>query len=245
MSGLAAAVGLAAADHPVWAAGAVVVFGLIQAPLNARAASLGFFLPVLVSVFATVDAGDDPRIVFGWVLLGFGAIHWLAGLFNLPTTKQPLSNEVAWRHAVVFTVAAGSIQLLLMGWGTPHGYWLVLTLASVLRPVVAETRGVAIERMIGTVAGVVLAILIVWILPQALALLLAIPCAALMIAWAAMQDLRKQTMFGTPIIVLVGSAGALSLGVDVALERLLLTVLGVIIAGAAVVVLELLERRSA
>lgn len=245
LSGLAAAAGVAATDNAGWAAGAVVLFGLVQAPLNARAASLGFFLPVLVSVFATIDVGDDPRLAFGWVVLGFGVIHWLAGLFNLPKTEQPLALAVAVRHAVVFAVAAGVIQLVLMRWGTPHGYWLVLTLASVLRPVAAESRSVAVERSIGTVAGVLIAIVIVWTVPQAIALLLTIPCAALMIAWAVMQDLRKQTMFGTPVVVLMGSAGAISMGAGVALERLVLTALGVVIAAGAVVVLEYLERRTA
>ena len=181
-------------------------------------------------MFSTVDLGDDPRSGFGWVLVGFAAIHWLVGLFNLPRTQQATAAGPAWRRAAVFAVAAGTIQLLMMRWGTPHGYWLVLLLASVLRPVGGETRSVTNSRIVSTVAGVVIAIGIVWLAPQPIAVLLAIPCAALMIGWAVMQDLGKQAMFGTSAIILIGSAGVADLDADLAVARLLLTALCVIIA---------------
>lgn len=255
----AGALGVSVADDPRLAAAAVLATGLVQAPLNARAASLGIFLPVLVSVFSTVsfptapfeDAaptagglGADAVGMAVWVLCGFVAIQWLARLFNLPTIESRLDHATVWRHALVFAVAAAAIQYLLMEWGTPHGYWLVLTLASVLRPVAGETRAVAIDRTLGTVAGVFLAMVIIWTFPQAIALLLALPCTVFMIAWAVMQDLRKQTMFGTPGVVLFGSAGAVDLSLDVAGERLLLTFLGVLVAAGAVLVLDLLGRRA-
>ena len=241
----AAGLGLQVADQPLLAGVAVMVVGLLQAPLNARAAALGIFLPVLVSIFAMVDVPYGPLVLGAWVLTGFVAIHWLAQLFGLPVVVRVLPMSVAWRHAAVFAIAAGVIQYLMMQWDVPHGYWLVLTLASVLRPVVGETRGVAIQRIGGTFAGVMLAILIVWLVPEGVAVLLVIPCGVLMIAWAVMQDLRKQTMFGTPVVILIASAGAVAVGFEFALERLVLTVLGVLIAAGAVVVLQFIERRTA
>ncbi len=127
---------------------------------------------------------------------------------------------MAWRHAAVFAVLAGPAVLVTRSLALGHGYWFVLTLAAVLQPASAACRMAARDRLVGTVTGVVLAIGLVLVLPPSIVLVVAAVCAVLTAGWGLSQDLERQTLFVTPVVVLLGSSGGLESGVELGLERL-------------------------
>ncbi|HLI37584.1 MAG TPA: FUSC family protein [Streptosporangiaceae bacterium] len=81
-----------------------------------------------------------------------------------------LSSE-AGRHALRLAVIAGAGEVIAVGTGLPHGYWVVLTIAIVLKPDYASTVYRGVQRAAGTVIGAGLGV--------ATALLLHVSAAAL------------------------------------------------------------------
>jgi uncharacterized membrane protein YccC len=59
----------------------------------------------------------------------------------------------AGRHALRLAVIAGIGEVIAVGTGLPHGYWVVLTVAIILKPDYASTVYRGIQRAAGTVAG--------------------------------------------------------------------------------------------
>ncbi len=236
-----AGLGVLTTGHPVSAGVLVGAAALVQAPLNVRSDRVAVFAPVLASAFATAGISSSWVPAALWVGFGFAVIQGLAWVLRVPHTVQPLEAALARRHAVALAVAAGGIQVIVMPWGATHGYWVVLALAVVLRPVAGETRTAAHERTAGTILGVVLAATLVWAAPHAVALLWALPCVALMVAWEVSGSRRNAQVFGTPVLVLVGSSGAFSSGTIIAAERLTYTGVGVGVALIAVVAMERYE----
>lgn len=82
------------------------------------------------------------------------------GLWQMP---RPSWESASTRHAVKYGLVLGLGTLLTRLLHVPHGYWLVLTAAVVLRQeyVTTLTRGLA--RLGGTLAGVLLAELLIWV----------------------------------------------------------------------------------
>ena len=57
-------------------------------------------------------------------------------------------------------VAVGAVVYLVGAWDIPHGYWMALTLTVVLRPFDDQTRRKSLQRVVGTIGGVVLSLLL-------------------------------------------------------------------------------------
>lgn len=202
------------------------------------------FAPVIAAVFATVDVDAAPVLVGAGTAFGYAFVHGLALLLELPRTEASVAGTTAWSHAAVVALLAAPAVLLTKSLGLGHGFWLVLTLAAVLRPVGSDCRDAASSRLTGTVTGVVLAIAMSLLLPGPLVLILAVAFAVLMTAWALCKDVEKQALFGTPVILLVASGGRLAdEGVGLGLERLALTALAAGLAVAAAAAMERQEGR--
>jgi hypothetical protein len=237
LAAVAAALGVAVADRPLAAAGLVAATALAQAPLSIRSAGLAAMLPVAAAIGISVPAAPSALAFAGWVAAG-GALAVVVGrVAPLAAPPQPVSSAVAWRHGAVVAVAVGLATTLTSERGVTHGYWLVLTLAVVLRPVRGETVPSARDRALGTIAGIALAVVVVLLLPAAVCLVLALLSGVLSTAWALAGDLRRQTLFTTPAVVLLSSSGVTSAALGLAAERLVLTVLGAVVATVAAVVL--------
>ena len=100
----------------------------------------------------------------------------------------------------------------------------------VLRPVRGETTRLARDRTLGTRLGAVASVVIVLILPTSLSLVLAGMSGLLMVAWALANDDVRMTFFGTPAVILLSSSGVVGAIVAVAANRLVLTVIGAVVA---------------
>ena len=204
---------------------------LLVAPANLVQNGLLAGIPTIAAVYATLPAGQDPVQVGTWMLVGGAIVVALSAVTRLKAPAQPAGVEpwTAWAHAIAMAVVVGVVVLLLGVVDVPHGYWIAMTMTIVLRPYGAETQSVARQRVAGTTLGAVLALALALVLPAWAALGVAVALLVLVVANALMGRYAQQVMFLTPFIVLIGSgAGADTVGV--ALQRIVATLLGALLA---------------
>ena len=242
---VAAVAGLATSGQPLAAAAVVAVVSLLQAPLALRTPGGGAMVPVLAAVAASTGLPDEPWTTALAVVVGAGTIILTTTVLGIRTTATPVPAAVAWRHATALAATAALALGLVMQQQVTHGYWLVLTLALVLRPARDETRTLARDRVVGTVVGLAAGVAAVVLLPTWALLALAAPCVLLTAAWGMAGDSRRATAYAAPLLVLLGSSGLAGSGVALALERTLFTLAGVGLAAAVAYALDVVDRRAA
>ena len=69
-------------------------------------------------------------------------------------------------------------------------------------------------------------------------------CVVLVVGWAAAQDVKRQTVYSTPVVVLVSSSGLVGSTVYLAAGRVVLTLVGCAVAIATAGLLRCLDRRG-
>ena len=230
--GAAAALGVLASGDPVTSGLAVALAILLTAPANAYSAGMLMMAPILTMVFAVTERG------WPWWQAGlWGVIGGLVGLAIAQVMRfgqrppQPVSRELAWRHAIVLGVAAGLSIVVAEVLALPHGYWVAVTLMVVLRPVPGERREYVQQRLAGTLAGAGIAMLVVWLVPAGLLLPAAFLFLVALAAYAMSGNYFMQTLFLTPMLLIFLSAGdEAEITVGLTLERVLFTVVGVALA---------------
>lgn len=135
-------------------------------------------------------------------------------------------HSVAFRHAIrtaVCLTAALWISRLL---DLPHGYWLPMTAAIVLRPDFAATFNFGLLRVLGTVAGLVLTTVLLHVTPAqpwAHVVLLALLCMTFRYLASAHYGIAVAALTGTVVILL--SFEGVNSGVAV-MDRVINTTLG-------------------
>ncbi|WP_108471549.1 FUSC family protein [Rhodanobacter thiooxydans] len=123
-----------------------------------------------------------------------------------PTLRASLTpRSVAFRHAVrmavCLTVALWISRLLQL----PHGYWLPMTAAIVLRPDFAATFNFGLLRVLGTVLGLVLTTVLLHVTPDepwAHLALMAVLCMAFRYLAGAHYGIAVAALTGTVVILL-------------------------------------------
>lgn len=235
---VAAELGLAARGDPVLVALAVAIVALAQAPVGRRCPGAGAMVPVLVAVAASAGLPDDRWTAAAGLAAGVATIVVTAAVLGLRAPAVPVAAALAWRHAVALAVTAGLVLGISVERGVTHGYWVVLALSLVLRPAADETRTLARDRVVGTVVGLAAGVVAVVLVPLPVLLLLAAGCVVLTTAWGMAGDNLRATTYAAPMLVLLGSSGLAGSGVALALERTLLTVVGVALAVLTALVLD-------
>lgn len=139
-----------------------------------------------------------------------------------------------WRwppDAWLLRQTARTAALLVVGvaaaeWtGWPHGYWLPFTAYVVLQPDFGATRERAMQRLLGTLGGSVLATLVLWAQPPPAALLPLIAACGFAFAFSIRRFYARGVFFLTPMVALImESAGQGTMAV--AWERLAATAAG-------------------
>ncbi len=153
----------------------------------------------------------------------------LAGVRQLP--EKLTRPTPALRHALRYGLALGLATLAYKVLSVPHGYWLPLTVALVLRQDYATTLTRGVARFAGTLGGAALATLVVWLahpspnVLNVLAVGASWLCFSLLLANYAIFSLGV-TLF---VVFLITSSGSDPGGV-LSLERLLATLLGGVLA---------------
>lgn len=225
---MAGAVAVALRGQPVPAACFVALCCLLAAPASMITDGLMAGVPSAAAVLVSVPGDYQPVPVALWMLLG-GAVAAVLASRLVPRGPRPAGVPMvrAWRHAVVMALAVGIVVYVVDVLNWPHGYWVALTLTLVLRPFDDQTLERSWQRVAGTIAGVLLALVLAAVLPLwGVALALGV-CQLLSLAYATRGDYARQVVFLTPTVVLLGSAAD-----ERAAERALYTLAGAVLAGA-------------
>ncbi len=238
---MAGAVAIGLRGQPVAAACFVALCCLLVAPAMTLQDGLMAAVPTAAAVLVLVPGDLDSGRTAIWMLIGGALVVGLATRLPRSAPVAGVEARRAWRHAAVMAVSVGAVVYLVAWWQVPHGYWVALTLTVVLRPFDDQTMSKAGQRVLGTIAGALLALVAATLLPLWALLALLAVSTVLSLAYAIGQDYTRQVMFMTPAVVLLGSAGS-SPGL-IASERALATVAGALLAAAIALGLAGIETR--
>ncbi len=250
---VAAAVALPAAQDPWLAA---VVLGATGAAVGVAArwsASGAVVLAAIGVVFLVSDpplmpSGPDDGVILALAtavsaLWGVGAGTVIRR--HRRSTGSAPPERMAWTRSLAFAATLTTV-LALAGWWTvglqlQHGgAWFLMTFLIVLQPYLQDSLSRTVHRATGTVAGVIVAMVLYLLLdswPVLLYLLGALAAvAALTVRYTTTRPYWQYVTLLTPAVVLL--EGLSSSVIDTAEERVGFTLLAAVIA----VVLELLLR---
>ncbi|GAB2584678.1 FUSC family protein [Dyella jejuensis] len=135
-------------------------------------------------------------------------------------------HSVAFRHAMRCAVCLSIALLVSRLWQLPHGYWLPMTAAIVLRPDFAATFNFGLLRVAGTILGLVLTTALLYITPHDAwthLALMAVLCMAFRYLATAHYGIAVAALTGTVVIFL--SFEGVNSGTAV-LDRVINTALG-------------------
>jgi uncharacterized membrane protein YccC len=170
----------------------------------------------------------------------------LRGNSALGTLRANLTtHSVAFRHAMRCAVCLSLALLVSRLWHLPHGYWLPMTAAIVLRPDFAATFNFGLLRVVGTILGLVLTTALLHITPHDAwthLALMAVLCMAFRYLATAHYGIAVAALTGTVVIFL--SFEGVNSGTAV-LDRVLNTALGSGMALLAYVIWPTWERGRA
>ncbi len=240
---MAGAVAIGLRGQPLAAACFVALCCLLVAPAGMLQDGLMAGVPTAAAVLVLVPGDLDPGRTAIWMLIGGALVVGVATRMPRSTPAAGVEQRRAWRHAAVMALSVGAVVYLVALWQVPHGYWVALTLTVVLRPFDDQTMTRAGQRVLGTIAGALLALAAAALLPIWALLLLLVASTVLSVAYAMAQDYTRQVMFMTPAVVLLGSAAG-SPGL-IASERALATLVGALLAAAIALGLAAFETRRA
>lgn len=213
---------------------------LMVVPASAISGGLLSMLPTVASVLVAAPGTFAVAPTLLWMLAGAALTIALSALVPTPPAAPPTPADTVWLHGAAMALAAGGVVFAVVALDVRHGYWVALTLTVLLRPVHRETRRAAAQRVVGTLGGTLLALVLVGLAPWWGIAIALVGCMVLMTAYALMSDTTRQVLFMTPAVVLLGSAG--HVGVTAA-ERVVATALGCLLAGALALLLSWYENR--
>ena len=170
----------------------------------------------------------------------------LRGSSALATLRANFTiHSVAFRHAMRCAICLSVTLLVSRVWQLPHGYWLPMTAAIVLRPDFAATFNFGLLRVVGTILGLVLTTALLHITPNdpwTHLALMAVLCMTFRYLATAHYGVAVAALTGTVVILL--SFEGVNSGTAV-MDRVLNTVLGSGMALLAYVVWPTWERGRA
>ena len=203
------AVAVALRGQPLASAFFVALVCLTVAPAGELHEALMVGLATAVAMLSSAPGTFDPLTTAAWMLVGGLTLLGLALALKLPPAEaKPIPPPLVWRHAVVMAASVGVVVYLVQVLQIPHGYWMAATLTVVLRPVLGETTRAVRERVIGTVAGALLALVLADALPRWAVVAALGACTLLMIAYTTLGEQAKQVVFLTPTAILMAPAGS-------------------------------------
>lgn len=135
-------------------------------------------------------------------------------------------HSVAFRHAVRTAITLSATLLVSRELALPHGYWLPMTAAIVLRPDFAATFNFGLLRVVGTVLGLVLTTALLHFTPHdiwAHLALMAVLCMAFRYLATAHYGVAVAALTGT-VVILLSFEGVNSS--DAVMDRVINTALG-------------------
>ena len=223
--------GIAASGMPWLAASLVGVATVIQYWTNQIATAMAVTIPLVTAMSATPGNTGNPWVYALGLAVGFAALQVLTAVLKAQRPPNPTPQVSAFWHAALLTPASFLVVLVTSMFATPHGYWMIAALNGAVRTTPEASSRQRVDRLVGTLVGVVIAVAAVLIVPQPWAIVLALVLCLLMLGWAFTGSVRKRTMYITPMVVLMGSQELGTQGLEaLAGLRLVLTLLGLALA---------------
>jgi uncharacterized membrane protein YccC len=181
---------------------------------------------------ATIDrAGERTAVSLELFDLTALSMRPLASALNLSPRIDPALVRYSVRIAVLTMLGV----LAYKGWHLHHGYWLPFTMVVVLQPDYGATRQKAAQRMLGTVAGSILASLILWLHLPFAGLMAATAAASFVFCYFLKRNYGLAVVFITLFVVwLTEASGTVELAFT--LERVASTLAGGLLALLAALV---------
>lgn len=234
--GLTGALATAAYGNAVAVVAVIVVACLASGLLGTFSDGVFGMAPVVASVLS-FETPQLPPLTVGVVMVLVGAYaEIIVLLMKAHTERKPVQAKVAIRHGVVMAAACGLAAAVAQHYQWPHAYWLVMTLAIVLRPFESESLKRSRQRIVGTLAGAIIAAMLSP-LPSIVQLVLATACMALMFAYMTLKDYLLQVTFMTPWVVFMVSSGTMSDTLSTDALRVAYTAIGCVTGGLLALVL--------
>ncbi|GBQ89009.1 hypothetical protein AA13595_2534 [Gluconacetobacter johannae DSM 13595] len=183
------------------------------------------------------DALRDLAEAWAQAAGGTAAPHAEAGRAGTGLPDAPGARGALWRrmilphaarHAARLSVAVVVAYGLTILLGLPYAYWATMAVVVVMQPQAATTGPRMVERMLGSVAGGIVAAVLGVSLPMPATVLLIFPLAAATIALRSV-NYTLFVLFLTPLFVLVTDLGSPGHGWGVALARAVDNVLGSVV----------------
>jgi len=115
------------------------------------------------------------------------------------TIASPESRSFAVRLALCMSIAEIARQLLPI----QRPYWVLLTVAIVLKPDFGSVFTRAVQRGVGTLLGVLVGSLLLTVLPRSPWILVAMAVAAAVLPWARGANFGLFSVFLTPLVILL------------------------------------------
>ena len=145
---------------------------------------------------ATIGRADE-RAAFSVELFDLEVLSLrpLASALNLRARVDPALVRHSARVAVLTMLGVVAFKRLHL----PHGYWLPFTAVVILQPDYGSTRRRAAERMLGTLAGSILASLTLWLHLPFAALMAAIAAASFVFTYYRQAQLRRRRRLRHPL----------------------------------------------
>lgn len=144
-----------------------------------------------------------------------------------PWAERLVPDDAALRHASRLALCF-ALAVSARGWvGLDHWYWVPATVGLVMQPDFGSVFGRATLRVVGTVAGSALAAVLLWVVPEGVALAVVIGLAAATIPWAKETSYVLQSVsLATVILMLVTQIAPAEGSLGLPAQRALATAVG-------------------
>ncbi|CAH1672673.1 FUSC family protein [Chelatococcus asaccharovorans] len=143
-------------------------------------------------------------------------------------TPGPVASN--WAPAAAFSLCLGVAYCTHWVNDTAHWFWVPLTVGLVLKPDFGSIRDRALQRTIGTLAGVVIGATALATVPKGLPLVVVMSVLAGILPWAMQRSYVLQAVFLTPLVlILVDVIVPGTRDIDYGVQRLIDTAIGGVI----------------
>jgi uncharacterized membrane protein YccC len=155
-----------------------------------------------VDLVGTLNSGAAPKP--GTERIEVGELPAEPRLFSLEVITRPASVVLhhALRVAIVSAIAVAITESLHLN----HGYWVTLTVVVILQPFAAMTRQKALQRVIGTILGGIVAAGLSALFHDAIAVLVLIAIFTMLCVALLPLNYGAYAVFGTPAFVLLAES---------------------------------------
>lgn len=196
----------------------IVGFGSVLLSNKSRALSIGTLQTLLLASIAlgvpAITPFWEPAVLYIVGALFYGLIlcievlvrGWHAHDERPAVThyeEKQASTTTSLPTALAFAICLGAAYSVHWFNHAAHWFWVPLTVGLVMKPEFGSIRDRAIQRIIGTLSGIVIGALALAFIPKGLGLILVMAVLGGILPWAMQRSYVLQAIFLTPLILML------------------------------------------